>query len=279
MKEVILKFIYENFNNKRKLLKPKINLYLKNPEKSIRFANEFRRKIKSNFGFQSFASIKKYRKNNEVGDICDVWTFILNEDLKDKFDNVAIDKLEPSLDEYLASGKELHICKVWINWFMDVCFVQNIYEKQTKSIYENRVLLNLTPYEENLYKEILEILNNQNCVILNFPFLKNKIAGIQTDCAKNPTVFQCVFSDIIYPISNTKKTRKKIGDIEVILIEYYDSNLKPLKKEIMFGNGNINIYRIDFDMDNKIIKVLNNKEICKEEYNYGYSPQSRGSAS
>lgn len=269
MKEEVLKFIYENFKDKRKILKPKLNLYLKNPEKSIRFENEFRNKIKCNFGFESYNSIKNYRKNNEFGDICDIWTFVLNEELKGQFDNLEMNRLGLSLDEYLKSGKELHICKVWINWFIDVCFVQNIYQKNTKTIQEDRVLTNLTLYEEKLYNDILDILKNQNCTILSFPLLKEKINGIQTDCQKNPTIFQCLFSDIIYPTSNTKKIRKKIGDIEVILIENYNSNLEPLKKEIMFGNGNYNAYRIDFDNKNKIIAVLNNKEIYKEDYNYG----------
>ena len=38
----------------------------------------------------------------------------------------------------------------------------------------------------------------------------------------------------------------------------------------MFENGNYNVYRIDFDTENKIIGVLNNKEIRKVEFSYGY---------
>ncbi len=270
MRDEILKFIHENFKNKRKVLKPKINLYLKNPENSIKFVNEFRKNIKTNFGVEIYSSIKKYRKNNEVGDICDIWTFVLNEELVGEFDEIGIDSLGSSLDEYLETGKELRICKVWINWFLNVCFVQNIYEIRTKSIREYRILLNLTPFEEKIYNDILNVLNSQNYTILNFPFLKEKINEIQTDCSDNPTIFQCLFSDIIYPVSNTKKIKKNIGGIDVVLIEKYNSKLELIKKEIMFENGNYNVYRIDFDTENKIIGVLNNKEIRKEEFSYGY---------
>lgn len=254
MRNEILEFIYEYFKDNRKILKPKLNAYLKNPEKSIRFANEFRDKIQSNFGFESYNSIKKYRKNNEVGDICDIWTFVLNEELKGKFDNVEIGHLGSSLDQYLESGKALHICKVWINWFIDVCFVQNIYVKNTKATEEYRVLLHLTPYEEKLYSDILEILKCQNHTIINFPLLKEKISGVRTDCANNPAIFQCLFSDIIYPVSNTKKIRKNIGGIEVILIEHYNLKLELLKKEIMFGNSNYNVYRIDLMIKIELLK-------------------------
>ena len=73
-----------------------------------------------------------------------------------------------------------------------------------------------------------------------------------------------MFSDIIHPTKNTRTIRKKISTIEIILVENLDENKEVINKQMMFGNGNYNLHRIDFDNNNRIIKTLNYKQIQKE---------------
>ena len=89
------------------------------------------------------------------------------------------------------------------------------------------------------------------------------IKNVKTDCNDNPTIFDCLFSDIIHPTKNSRTIRKKISDIEVIILENLNEKREVLNKQMMFGNGNYNNFRIDFDNTNKIIRTLDYKQIQK----------------
>ena len=257
----ILDFINENFANNRKVLKSKIDEYLIAPYKTINFNDEFKKKITTPIYFQSLNAIKKKRKRNEIGDISDVWTFYLNEDLKQI--EVINEYEDWDCENYLKKGKELHLCKVWINWFLDIYYIETSYHKKSNSIEENgKLTLNLE-YEKEIFSQILKILNGNNLEKIEINFSEYKIKNVKTDCNDNPTIFDCLFSDIIHPTKNSRTIRKKISDIEVIILENLNEKREVLNKQMMFGNGNYNNFRIDFDNTNKIIRTLDYKQIQK----------------
>lgn len=262
LKNKILDFINYNFENNRKILISKINEYLISPGRTNLFSKEFKEHIETPFHFQSLNSIKKNRKKNEIGDISDVWTFYLNEDLNQI---EVINECEDwDCESYLKKGKELHLCKLWINWFLDVYYIETSYHKKTKSIEENGTLILNLEYEKIIYSKLLKILEVHNLEKLDINFLNLKIKNIKTDCNDDPTIFDCLFSDIIHPTKNSRTIRKKISTIEIILVENLDENKEVLNRQMMFGNGNYNLHRIDFDKKNKITKTLNHIQIQNE---------------
>lgn len=262
LKNKIFDFINYNFENNRKILISKINEYLISPNRTNLFSKEFKEHIEAPFHFQSLNSIKKNRKKNEIGDISDVWTFYLNEDINEI--EVINGYKDWDCENYLKNGNELHVCKLWINWFLDVYYIETSYHKKTKSIEENGALILSLKHEKKIYSKLLRILKIHNLEKLDIAFLNNKTKNVKTDCNDNPTIFDCLFSDIIHPTKNTRTIRKKISTIEIILVENLDENKEVINKQMMFGNGNYNLHRIDFDNNNRITKTLNYKQIQKE---------------
>jgi hypothetical protein len=256
-KDEILNFIDQTFAN-HTLLKSSIATYLKSPNKTNLFNKEFTENIDAPIQFQSLNSIKK-RKKGEYGDISDVWTFYLNQEL------TTFEFTDFEFENYLNKGNQLNICKVWINWFLDVCYIETSFVKKSKTINETGNLILTKEYEIKLYEKIVKILEKNSHKNIDIHFLDKRLNNVKTDIEDNPTLFNCLFSDIILPTKNEREIRKKIGGIEVILKENLDKNRNVINKKMMFGNGNYNNIRIDFDNKNKLIKTLSHKEILKEE--------------
>ncbi len=256
-KKEILNFLDQTFAN-NKLLKSSINNYLKSPEKTNLFHKEFTENIDTPIQFQSLNSIKK-RKKGEYGDISDVWTFYLNQELK------TFEITDFEFENYLKKGNQLNICNVWINWFLNVFYIETSFVKKSKTIKETGNLILTKEYEIKLYENILKILEKNSHESIDIKFSNKKLHNVKTDIENNPTIFNCLFSDIILPTKNEKEIRKKISGIEVILKENLDENRNIINKKMTFGNGNYNFLRIDFDNKNKFIKSLNYKEILKEK--------------
>jgi hypothetical protein len=254
-KNQILNFLDQTFAN-NKTLKSSIDNYLKFPNKTNSFNKEFTEKIDTPIQFQSLNSIKK-RKKGEYGDISDVWTFFLNQELK------TFEVTDFEFENYLKKGNQLNICKIWINWFLDVFYIETSFIIKNRTVEETGNLTLTDEFEINLYQKILKILEDNNHQKIDIIFSTKRVENVKTNIEDNPTIFNCLFSDIIVPVKNEKITRKKISGIEVILKENLDQNRNVTKKEMMFGNGNYNYIRIDFDNKNKLIKTLNYKEILK----------------
>jgi hypothetical protein len=257
LKNEILNFLDHTYKN-NKLLKSNIENYLEFPNKTNLFNKEFSENVNTPIQFQSLNSIKK-RKIREFGDISDVWTFYLNQELK------TFEFTDFEFENYLKKGNQLNICKVWINWFLDVCYIETSFIIKKRTVEETGNLTLTNEFEINLFQNILKILEDNNHQKVDMFFLTKRVENVKTDIENNPTIFNCLFSDIIVPVKNEKITRKKISGIEVILKENLDENRNVTKKEMMFGNGNYNTLRIDFDSDNKFVNTLSYKEILKEQ--------------
>lgn len=255
----INRFIEEVFS-KSKVLKSSINAFLFNPEKTILFNEAFVSNVAVPIHFQSLNSIKK-RKKGEYGDISDVWTFYLNPELKEcEFDDYKYRK-------FLKKGNRLHICRVWINWFLEVYYVETTYVKKSNSVYETGFLAIENDFERTQFNIIIDILEKHNQIALDFPYLATKVKNVSTDIESKPTLFQCLFSDIIMPTKSERRIRKKINSIEIILQENLDQNNQVIDKSLLLGGNNYNCARIDFDSQNKFVKVLSHNDLVKEEKN------------
>ncbi|GAA5099100.1 hypothetical protein GCM10023210_36130 [Chryseobacterium ginsengisoli] len=197
IKEKVFEFINENFSNDRKLLREKANVFLKNPHVTDLFCNEFE-KVNVVVHFQSLSSEKDKFSKEEMGDISDVWNFYLNQDI-DEVDTSEGYK-DWDFEKYLETGKALHCCKVWINWFLKMYYIQT-FEIIKKGKFEtDSVLTIVDPYEKGKYNSILNIMKEKGYEAITDDLALIKVKSVSTDCNDDPTVFDCLFSDIIYPV-------------------------------------------------------------------------------
>lgn len=197
IKEEIFEFINQNFSNGRKILRKKANEFLKEPHVTDLFLKEFE-SINIVTHFQSLSSETDKFLKEEIGDISDVWTFYLNEDIDE------VDTSEGYEDwdfrKYLETGKSLHCCRVWINWFLKFCYIFN-FEKVKKEKFETDYILEVVEtYEIEKYHSILNIMKENGYKEITDELALLKVESVSTDCNDNPTVFDCLFSDIIYPV-------------------------------------------------------------------------------
>lgn len=197
IKEKIFEFINENFSNDRKLLREKANRFLKNPHVTDLFFNEFQ-KVNIVAHFQSLSSETDKFSREEMGDISDVWTFYLNEDI-DKVDIIEGNE-DWTFEKYLEAGKSLHCCRVWINWFLKVCYIVNFETVKSGKFGRDYILEIVETYEIEKYHSILNIMKENGYEKITDELALLKAESVSTDCNDNPTVFDCLFSDIIYPV-------------------------------------------------------------------------------
>lgn len=197
IKEGVFEFINQNFSNDRKLLREKANVFLKNPHVTDLFCNEFE-KVNVVVHFQSLSSEKDKFSKEEMGDISDVWNFYLNEDI-DEVDTSEGYK-DWDFEKYLETGKPLHCCKVWINWFLKMYYIQT-FEIIKKGKFEtDSVLTIVDSYEKGKYDSILKIMKKNEYEEITDELALLKVKSVSTDCNDDPTVFDCLFSDIIHPV-------------------------------------------------------------------------------
>ncbi len=257
----IIAFIYENFPKGRKKLFPKINEFISNDVCTQKF-----KKIFYNLGnlpctLSSHASHKlrnSRTKSNEVGDICDIWTFCLNPNL---LAGSKEENLYYKIDESVNKGHEIHICRVWINWFLPVFYVETTYEfKNKKKGFEQfGELIIVDKHEIENYKKIVDALYGLGYQKLDLQFLNTKLEGISTDCSasKNATIFECLFSDLTYPSKHIRKKIYRKSKLPTLsLIEHLDENrnLKYIEAEIYnIGFSSLNL---TFDNKNNLTKIL-----------------------
>jgi hypothetical protein len=197
IKEEIFEFINQNFSNDRKLLREKANGFLKNPHVTDLFFNEFQ-KVNIVAHFQSLSSETDQFSREEMGDISDVWTFYLNEDI----DNVdIIEGYEDwSFEKFLESGKSLHCCRIWINWFLKVYYIYNFETVKKEKLERDDILEIVETYENEKYHSILNIMKENGYEKITDELALLKVESVSTDCNDSPTVFDCLFSDLIYPV-------------------------------------------------------------------------------
>jgi hypothetical protein len=261
--EEIIEFIYDNFTNGRKKLFPKINKFLLNDDCTQILKREFGKleNIPFILGSHSSDNLRNSRtKSSEIGDICDIWTFCLNpyllEDCKEEI-------LYYKIEESVNKGNEIHICKVWTNWFIPVYYVEITYEfKDKKKGIEQYGELEINDKNEiENYQNVINILTNLGYQKLDLPFLDTKLKNISTDCSesKNATIFECLFSDLVYPSRHIrkeiyKKSKSKLPKMSII--EHLDKNrdLKLIEAEI-FNNGYSSLNLI-FDNESKLTQLI-----------------------
>ncbi len=197
IKEEVFEFINQNFSNDRKLLREKANAFLKNPHVTDLFRKEFK-KVNVVTHFQSLSSETDKFLKEEMGDISDVWDFYLNEDIDE------VDKSEGYKDwdfeKYLETGKPLHCCKVWINWFLKIYYIQTFEIIKRGKAETDRILKIVDPYEKGKYNSILNIMKENSYEEMKDDLALIKVKSVSTDCNDDPTVFDCLFSDIIHPV-------------------------------------------------------------------------------
>lgn len=197
IKKEVFEFINQNFSNDRKLLRGKVNVFLKTPHVTNLFRNAFE-KVNVVAHFQSLSSETDKFLKEEMGDISDVWNFYLNEDIDevDKSDGYE----DWNFEKYLETGKPLHCCKVWINWFLKIYYIQTFEIIRKGKVETDRILKILDPYEKGKYNSILNIMKENNYEEMTDDLALIKVKSVSTDCNDDPTVFDCLFSDIIHPV-------------------------------------------------------------------------------
>jgi hypothetical protein len=169
---------------------------LKNPNVTNLFLNVFKKK-NIVVHFQSLSSETDKFSKEEMGDISDVWNFYLNEDIDEVDKSKGYEDWD--FDTYLESGKPLHCCKVWINWFLKLYYIQNFEIIRKGEDETERVLIIADLYEKEKYSSILKILKQNGYEEVTDELALLKAESISTDCNDDPTVFDCLFSDIIHP--------------------------------------------------------------------------------
>ncbi|MCJ8154812.1 hypothetical protein MKJ01_13655 [Chryseobacterium sp. SSA4.19] len=148
--------------------------------------------------FQSLSSDTDKFSKEEMGDISDVWRFFLNEDIDEVDTSKGYEDWD--FEKYLETGKAPHCCRVWINWFLKVYYTQNEITIREGEVETNHILMITDPYENEKYSSILNIMKEKGYEEITDELALLKVESVSTDCNKDPTVFDCLFSDIIYPI-------------------------------------------------------------------------------
>ncbi|MCU0437707.1 MAG: hypothetical protein MUC49_07300 [Raineya sp.] len=264
-KDKIIEFIEENFRNKRKKLIEKINTFHTNTYLS-EIHQEFEQNIKIHWRAKSYSPHKP--KITNVGDISNIYTFYLNEGLivKDK-NNVDWD-----FNEYLKSGEELHICQVWVNWFLPIYYLETTYEvinNRKKYIQYGKINL-LDKNEIKIVTDIKAILNQKKYQLLdNQEFLNQIVKGVSTDCTEKneATIFDCLFSDLIKPTLHCRKFLNKKNKIpQLSFVEYLDENRQVSRIEAEIYHNGLSPITITFDKNYKIIETESRGKLNGKKY-------------
>ena len=187
-------------------------------------------------------------------------------DNSDIFDFYNENNFDWDFEKYLNSGKELHLCTIWFNWFLPVYYMETTYEFIDKKNKFNQFgKIELTDQNEiNIVKKIEKLFLNKNQTKLDLEFLNKQMENISTDCSQNKkaTIFDCIFSDIKHPSKHIRKSlgnrkNKKMEYPEFLFTEYLDDNRKRifLQAEIRKNNMFLNPLKIVFDTENNIIET------------------------
>lgn len=197
IKKEIFEFIHQNFSSDRKILREKANEFLKNPAVTNLFLKEFKI-LNIITHFQSLSSETDKFLKEEMGDISDVWTFYLNEDIDEVDTSEGYEDWD--FEKYKETGKSLHCCRVWINWFLKIYYIQNFGIVRKEKVETDYILKTFDVYENEKYNSILNIMNKKGYERITDELSQLKVESVTTDCNDNPNIFDCLFSDIIYPV-------------------------------------------------------------------------------
>ncbi|MCL9805480.1 hypothetical protein NAT51_08100 [Flavobacterium amniphilum] len=255
----------KNFTDNRKLLIPKINEYLSNPSKSIDLKNEIE-SLGIPYRVDSFSSNERRTPKTDkgrIGDISDIYTFCLNADIYAFYDETNFDW---DFKKYLNSGKELHLCTIWYNWFLPVYYMETTYEFiDKKNKFNQYGTTTLTDKNEiDIVQKIDHLFLGKNHSKLDLEFLNKQFGDVSTDCSekKKASVFDCIFSDIKLPSKHIRKSlynrkNKKTEYPEFVFTEYLDDNRKRifLEAEVTKNNRLLNPLKIVFDTENNIVEA------------------------
>ncbi|GAB2809290.1 hypothetical protein [Ferruginibacter profundus] len=272
----IVKFINDHFKADRKKLIQKINNFLKAPLPTNELQKTFTQKLKIPFKGQTFSS-GKIRNNNtkksEVGDISDIWTFCLNTDIKVDTKNKKL--FDWDFEDYLNTGKEVHLCRLWTNWFLPVYYLETTYEftdRKKKFNQYGRIPL-ADKKEIEIVKKIIGILDNKNYIKLDTLFLNKKLKGISTDCSesKNATIFECLFSDLCMPTEHIRKSIRKNSKTntqkpELSFTDYLDDQRQVILSEAEIYHNSLSPITIKFDKEYKITETESRGNLNGKKY-------------
>lgn len=260
----ILDFINNNFKENRAKLFQLINGFHQNPITIKTLGNEFANSIKNPFTTNSYSSrnIRNSKtKRKEIGDISEVWTFCLNENI---VPTLNVKDFDWDFVDYLKSGQELHLCRIWTNWFLPIFYLETTYEFiDTKKKVNQFGQINLTnKHELGTVNSILEILNKNGYQRLENEFVNRRIKGVSTDFSEknNATIFECLFSDLCYPTKhirrNIKSRKKSVNEKpQLSFTEYLDENRDVVSREAEIYQNAYSPLTITFDKYNKIIET------------------------
>ncbi|HBE21087.1 MAG TPA: hypothetical protein DDW51_26690 [Cyanobacteria bacterium UBA11367] len=135
-------------------------------------------------------------KTDNLGDISDIYCFYLNVRSEDK----PVDE-----DAILHEDGEIRICKIWINWFLPVYYIEC---SSLKGHHQGKWLEFQKIIPENdeflLVKNIEEVLIKLRYKKLDSDDLEEIIPEVTTDCTDigEATLFNCLFSDVHLPLKS-----------------------------------------------------------------------------
>ena len=259
----ILEFIHTNFSNGRLNLLPKINAYLANPVTGTRLFDDVSKHITTPFRASSYSSGNPRNlltKKDTIGDIADIYIFCLNDDI-DLYNSR--EDFDWDFTSFLRTGKELHLCTLWVNWFLPVYYIETSYElvnRKKRYRQYGRVVLS-DEKEQQIVDSIERILLENKYHRLDLDFLQETMHGISTDCSekKRATIFECLFSDLCVPAKHFRRITPKGNSSqypELSFIEYLDDQRERLSLEAEIYHNGYSPLTIEFDNDNRIIQTV-----------------------
>ena len=147
-------------------------------------------------------------RNGGLGDISDFYTIILNPEIKhEDFNDCSF--------YYAIRNKfdEVHFCKIWINWFLPVYYIETSYEKTIDNgeYYEDGPLNQLSLLEKNTIEKLTSILNEFGYSPLQLDFLKQTIPEVseKSVVGYDYSIFDCLFSDMMYYTEDIVKLKNE----------------------------------------------------------------------
>lgn len=279
--ENIIQFIELHFRNKKERLIPMIDGFLKNSTFSQDFDALFEAHVPAPRQYDCYNSEKKKRKVSELGDISDIWTFILTKDIKISYPNFT-EKGFWCEEDFLGKGGEIHFCQVWINWFLKFYYIEPYYRVNdiANNTEQGGNLVIEDADEQHIFDSIIASLQSVGYTGLEKECLMQTMKGITTDCSvkNNATIFDCLFSDILYPMKHTRifKEPITISGITFSIKEYLDTNRNVIEKEMKIWQDKLfTPVVITFNAQNKVDKVMHyglidGKKATQKMVKHGY---------
>jgi hypothetical protein len=207
--QAIIDFVLQHYGDKRRALAPLLLRHLDDDAFTHTICDAICEGIPRPILAQTFGSEEKdARLRNgtadleDLGDTADTYTIVLNPEIDEITDWDFVD--------FLKAEREVHVAKVWINWFIPVYFMDCSYDRgiQGGTAYEFGPLEFLSPIEEGTCAKIHRILGDLGLQSLDLAFLQQRFPELSTDLVEeNASLHECLFSDMSYPVV-TKGERK-----------------------------------------------------------------------